>query len=77
MYRVKNDPHVKNTFTNCSEIHTYNTRAANAANNVTTKMRPEKGKQAFQQTGAKVQNELMLLRKAAALSQSSAWLRIF
>ena len=46
-------------FTKCSEIHAYNTRAANASNYVnTTKIRTGKGKQAFQQTSPKVWNEL-------------------
>ena len=61
MYRVENDlvpVHVKNMLTKCSEIHAYNTRAADAGNYVTTKIRTEKGKQAFQQTGPKVWNKL-------------------
>ena len=61
MYRVENDlvpAHVKNMLTKCSEIHAYNTRAADAGNYVTTKIRTEKGKQAFQQTGPKVWNKL-------------------
>ena len=52
MYRDENDlvlAHVKNMFTKCSEIHAYNTRAANAGNYATTKIRTEKGRQAFQQ----------------------------
>ena len=36
----------------------YNTRAANVGNYATTKIRTEKGKQAFQQTGPKVWNKL-------------------
>ena len=61
MYRVENDSvpaHIKNMFTNCSEIHAYNTRAANAGNYVIIKIRTEKGKQAFQQTVPKVWNKL-------------------
>ena len=61
MYRVENDlvpAHVKNMFTKCSEIHAYNTRVANVGNYATTKMRTEKRKQAFQQTGPKVWNKL-------------------
>ena len=57
MYRVENNlvpAHVKNMFTKCSEIHAYNTRVANVGNYATTKIRTEKGKQAFQQTGPKV-----------------------
>ena len=57
LYRVQNDlvpAHVKNMF----EIHAYNTWAANAGNYVTTKIRTEKGRQAFQQTGPKVWNQL-------------------
>ena len=60
-YQIENDlvrAHVKNMFTKYSEIDAYyNTRAANAGNDVTTKMRTEKGKQAFQQTGPKIWNE--------------------
>ena len=45
-------------FTKCSEIRAYNTRAGNAGNYVTAKIRTGKGKQAFQQTSPKVWNEL-------------------
>ena len=61
MYRVENDlvpAHGRNMFTKCIEIHAYNTRAANVGNYVTTKIRTEKGKQTFQQTGPKVWNKL-------------------
>ena len=61
MYQVENDlvpVHVKNMFTKCSEIHAYNTRAANANNYVATKIRIEEGKQTFQHIGSKVWNEL-------------------
>ena len=54
MHRVENDlipAHVKNMFTKYSEIHAYNTRAVNVGNYAATKIRTEKGKQAFQQTG--------------------------
>ena len=57
MYRVENDSvpaHVKNMITKCSEIHAYNTTAANVGNYATTKIKTEKGKQAFQQIGTKV-----------------------
>ena len=61
-YRVENDlvpADIKNMFAKCCEIHAYNTGAANAGNYVTTKIRTEKGKQAFQQTGSKVWNKLL------------------
>ena len=45
-------------FTKYSDTHAYNTRAASSRNYVIPKMRTEKGKQAFQNTGAKVWNEL-------------------
>ena len=41
-------------FTKCSDTHAYNTRAASGGNYVIVKMRTEKGKQAFQNTGVKV-----------------------
>ena len=50
IYRVENDlvpAHVKNMLTKCSEIHAYNTRAADAGNYVTTKIRTEKGNKPF------------------------------
>ena len=49
MYRVENylvPAHVKNMFTKCSEIHAYNTRAANAGNCAATKI-TEKGRMPF------------------------------
>ena len=61
MCRVENDlvpAHVKNIFTRCSDIPAHNTKAANAGNYVTTKVRTEKEKQGFKQTGPKVWNEL-------------------
>ena len=48
---------VSDFFTKCSDTHAYNTRAASSGNYVIAKMRTEKGKQAFQKTGAKVWNE--------------------
>ena len=50
MYRVENDSvpaHFKNMLTKCSEIHAYNTRAANVGNYATTKIRTEKGNKTF------------------------------
>ena len=39
-------------FTKCSEIHAYNTSAANAGNYVTTKIRTEKGNKPLNRLGS-------------------------
>ena len=49
---------VKTWFTKCSSVHSYNTRAATEGNFVITKMRTEKGRQAFIVSGAKLWNEI-------------------
>ena len=61
VYRIENNlapEQLSDFFTKCSDTHAYNTRAASSGNYVIAKMRTEKRKQAFQNTGAKVWNEL-------------------
>ena len=65
IYRTENglvpDPvpdKVKTWFTKCSSVHSYNTRAAAEGNLVLPRMRTEKGKQAFIESGAKLWNEI-------------------
>ena len=61
VYHVENNlapEQLSDLFTKYSDTHAYNTRAASSGNYVIAKMRTEKGKQAFQNTGAKVWNEL-------------------
>ena len=61
VHRVENNlapKQLSDLFTKYSDTHAYNIRAASSGNYVIEKMRTEKGKQAFQNTGAKVWNEL-------------------
>ena len=61
VYRVENNltpEQLSDLFTKYSDTHAYNTRAASSRNYVIAKMRTEKGKQAFQNTAAKLWIEL-------------------
>ena len=81
MYRVENDSvpaHVKKMFTKCSGIYAYNTRAANVGNYATTKIRTEKVKQAFQQTGPKVWNKLPdFIRRSQSVESFQVYFVLF
>ena len=62
VYRIENNlapEQLSDFFTKCSDTHAYNTRPASSGNYVIAKMRTRKGKQAFQNTGAKVWNKLL------------------